>query len=557
MTFTGPDGRTCRGPGPRPTTPRGAVLVIHENRGLTDHIRSVAGRLRRRRLLRARHRPALGGGRHRDASPIRRRPPPRWPRSPPERFVADMKAGIDELERRDARTKIGAVGFCFGGGMVWQLLASGEPRLAAAVPFYGPLPEDADFSGSKARGPRHLRGAGRPRERAPRRSRPALTQAGLTHEIVTVPAPTTRSSTTPAPATTRPPRGGLRTCPRLVRRIPGVRRANEQCGDEETEAPTNVPRSATAAFSARRCRARCTRRPRTPRTPPTRACSTRYCASCGHADPTACRFRWWPPPPDRWRRGTPSTRNKTTSRGATEPGQLLRERPLVLPARPAPARTAAHDTAVHAQDPQDPRGDALRAFLSRAREDHHPGAQTRLPDGEFIGGGRAVLPQGREAPASTSPSHRSSRFAHCARSTSPYRPRPGFPARVVEACTTGARSAGRNEHRVAHAVHPHQGPVLQRALDGARPRLPQPCPRRQEHRGRVGGVQCHDSVGDLLGGRRAGGEGQPVPHAEPSPALLGFDSPDHPSCPLGLVSTSRRPSAVASTRASVRVPRSM
>jgi carboxymethylenebutenolidase len=28
-------------------------------------------------------------------------------------------------------------------------LASGEPQLAAAVPFYGPLPDGADFSGSK------------------------------------------------------------------------------------------------------------------------------------------------------------------------------------------------------------------------------------------------------------------------------------------------------------------------------------------------------------------------------------------------------------------------
>jgi carboxymethylenebutenolidase len=32
--------------------------------------------------------------------------------------------------------------------MVWTLLASGEPRLAAAAPFYGPLPDGADFAGS-------------------------------------------------------------------------------------------------------------------------------------------------------------------------------------------------------------------------------------------------------------------------------------------------------------------------------------------------------------------------------------------------------------------------
>jgi carboxymethylenebutenolidase len=33
--------------------------------------------------------------------------------------------------------------------MTWQLLAAGEPRLAAAVPFYGPAPTAPDFSGSK------------------------------------------------------------------------------------------------------------------------------------------------------------------------------------------------------------------------------------------------------------------------------------------------------------------------------------------------------------------------------------------------------------------------
>ncbi len=46
--------------------------------------------------------------------------------------------------------KIGAVGFCFGGGMVWNLLNAGETRLAAAAPFYGPAPATPDFSKAKA-----------------------------------------------------------------------------------------------------------------------------------------------------------------------------------------------------------------------------------------------------------------------------------------------------------------------------------------------------------------------------------------------------------------------
>jgi carboxymethylenebutenolidase len=49
-----------------------------------------------------------------------------------------MKAALDELARRVPGAKLGVMGFCFGGGMVWALLDHIEPRLAAAVPFYGP-----------------------------------------------------------------------------------------------------------------------------------------------------------------------------------------------------------------------------------------------------------------------------------------------------------------------------------------------------------------------------------------------------------------------------------
>ncbi len=44
--------------------------------------------------------------------------------------------------------KLAVIGFCFGGGMTWQLLAAGDPRISAAVPFYGPFPEGGDLSGS-------------------------------------------------------------------------------------------------------------------------------------------------------------------------------------------------------------------------------------------------------------------------------------------------------------------------------------------------------------------------------------------------------------------------
>jgi carboxymethylenebutenolidase len=65
-------------------------------------------------------------------------------------MIADLRAGLDELARRVPAKKLAVIGFCFGGGMTWKLLAAGEPRLAAAAPFYGPTPANPNFSASKA-----------------------------------------------------------------------------------------------------------------------------------------------------------------------------------------------------------------------------------------------------------------------------------------------------------------------------------------------------------------------------------------------------------------------
>ena len=48
------------------------------------------------------------------------------------------------------KATLGAIGFCFGGGMIWRLLAAREPRLDAAAPFYGPFPTGANLKGNKA-----------------------------------------------------------------------------------------------------------------------------------------------------------------------------------------------------------------------------------------------------------------------------------------------------------------------------------------------------------------------------------------------------------------------
>ncbi|WP_188190158.1 dienelactone hydrolase family protein [Nonomuraea sp. SYSU D8015] len=187
ITFAGPGGSTLQAAWAAPEgDAKGAVLVIHENRGLTDHIRSVAGRLA------ASGYSALaldllsregGTASFTDTAAATAK----LGEIPPERFVADMKAAVGELARRAEGAKLGMMGFCFGGGMTWLLLSSAEPRLSAAVPFYGPLPENADMTGSKAA----VLGVYAEQDDRVNATRDAaeaaLEKAGLTHEIVTFP----------------------------------------------------------------------------------------------------------------------------------------------------------------------------------------------------------------------------------------------------------------------------------------------------------------------------------------------------------------------------------
>jgi carboxymethylenebutenolidase len=185
VTFTGPRGE-LQGFLASAAEPTGAILVIHENRGLTDHIRSVAGRLAADGYT------ALaidllseegGTGALGDSGQV----PAALAVAPTERLVGDMQAGLSELERRTPGAKLAVIGFCFGGGMVWTLLDAGEPRLAAAIPFYGPASADVGFSGDRAA----VLGIYAELDSRVNASRAtataALEAAGLTHEIKTYP----------------------------------------------------------------------------------------------------------------------------------------------------------------------------------------------------------------------------------------------------------------------------------------------------------------------------------------------------------------------------------
>ncbi len=146
ITFPGPEGDLI-GVFSAADPAKGAVLVIHENRGLTPHFRSLPTRLAADgySALAIDLLSAEGGS---ASLPSEADATAALGEAPVERLVADVRAGVDELERRFPDVKLAVIGFCFGGGMTWQLLAAGEPRISAAVPFYGPLPDGADFSGS-------------------------------------------------------------------------------------------------------------------------------------------------------------------------------------------------------------------------------------------------------------------------------------------------------------------------------------------------------------------------------------------------------------------------
>ncbi|CAN5226175.1 dienelactone hydrolase family protein [soil metagenome] len=186
ITWAGPAGE-LQGAWAAANEPRGGILVIHENKGLNDWTRSVAGRLAgigysalAIDLLSAQ------GGTATFADPAEATAA--LGNIAPEALIADLKFGLTEVQARVPGQKLAAVGFCMGGGLVWQLLDSGAPALAAAVPFYGPAPDNPDFSGSKDVAVLAFYGALDARVNATEpAATAALEAAGMTHTVIIEP----------------------------------------------------------------------------------------------------------------------------------------------------------------------------------------------------------------------------------------------------------------------------------------------------------------------------------------------------------------------------------
>ncbi len=149
------DGQDFRAAFKAADKPKGAVLVIHENKGLTTHFFELVGRMASQGfsalcvdLLSREGKDGLAGFDDQAAATAA------LSAMPPEQLLGDLSAGVDQLlDRAGEDLKLGAMGFCFGGGMTWNLLQTGpgqEKRLAAAIPFYGIVPATPDFTGSKA-----------------------------------------------------------------------------------------------------------------------------------------------------------------------------------------------------------------------------------------------------------------------------------------------------------------------------------------------------------------------------------------------------------------------
>lgn len=168
--------------------PKGAVLIVHENKGLTTHFFELTGRMAGQGytalcvdLLSREGKDGLAGFTDQAAATAA------LSAMPMEQLLGDLSRGVDELlDRVGGALKLGVMGFCFGGGLTWNLLQAGptqEKRIRAAVPFYGPGPEAPDFTGSTAA----VLGMYAGEDERVLASRPAveeaLKKAGLTYEI--------------------------------------------------------------------------------------------------------------------------------------------------------------------------------------------------------------------------------------------------------------------------------------------------------------------------------------------------------------------------------------
>lgn len=143
ITYPSPDGTgditayIVRPANIDPAHPPAAVLVVHENRGLNPYIRDVVRRLAKAGFIAMGPDglSSLGGypGTDDEGRDMQRT-------LDQDALLNDFFAGFEYLQALEGTNgKIGATGFCYGGGVV-NKLAVAYPEMAAGVPFYGSTP---------------------------------------------------------------------------------------------------------------------------------------------------------------------------------------------------------------------------------------------------------------------------------------------------------------------------------------------------------------------------------------------------------------------------------
>ena len=141
ITFSSPNGNgEVRGYLVRPAKAAGkvgGVVVVHENRGLNPYIEDVARRVAKAGFvaLAPDGLTSVGGypGNDEKGKELQAQ-------VDPAKLLNDFLAAVEYLQASETTTgKVGIVGFCYGGG-VSNNAAVANPKLAAAVPFYGRQP---------------------------------------------------------------------------------------------------------------------------------------------------------------------------------------------------------------------------------------------------------------------------------------------------------------------------------------------------------------------------------------------------------------------------------
>lgn len=141
MTFTHPAGYKAYVAEPRTRSLKATVLVIHENRGLNDHIRDVARRvaLEGFRAI-APDFLSLSGGTPANEDAAR----DEIGKLDLAKVTADAVTMLEELSKSSRGGKVGAVGFCWGGAFVDRLAVAAGDKLDAGVSYYGPAPNPSE-----------------------------------------------------------------------------------------------------------------------------------------------------------------------------------------------------------------------------------------------------------------------------------------------------------------------------------------------------------------------------------------------------------------------------